>query len=191
MIKLEQVSFSYPNRPVLEDFSLELPKAGVVALTGPSGCGKTTVLHLLSGLLQPQKGRVLTVPAAVVFQEDRLLPWMTARQNIAVVLQTPHAAQEAAFWLEAVGLNDVKDSYPAALSGGMRRRVAIARALAKGGDLLLLDEPFTGLDADSRKNCVLLVKERFSNASVLLVTHQPEEAEQMNAMVCKLSSLVK
>lgn len=188
MIEMKKVSFSYGEKTVLKDFSLSVKKGESVCLFGSSGCGKTTVLHLLSGILKPKKGTVSTIPAAVVFQEDRLLPWMTVLQNVAVVLDqaSNHAEQEAARWLEAVGLSEEKDKFPASLSGGMKRRVAIARALAKGGDLLLLDEPFTGLDEENRDRCVALLQTRFADAAVVMVTHIEKEAKLMNASVIHL-----
>jgi ABC-type nitrate/sulfonate/bicarbonate transport system ATPase subunit len=186
MIGLKNVTFSYGTDPVLQAFSLELQQGEKVCLFGPSGCGKTTVLHLLAGALHPQKGEVYTLPTAMVFQEDRLLPWMTVLENVAVVLDDDEAQETASFWLEAVGLSDVKNELPKALSGGMRRRVAIARALAKGGDLLLLDEPFSGLDADNRQRCAELIRKRFDSATVVLVTHLEEEANLLDAKVVKM-----
>lgn len=185
MIGLKNVTFSYGTDPVLQAFSLELQQGEKVCLFGPSGCGKTTILHLLAGILRPQKGKVDTLPAAMVFQEDRLLPWMTVLENVAVILND-EVQDTAAFWLDAVGLAHVKNEMPAALSGGMRRRVAIARALAKGGDLLLLDEPFSGLDAENRQRCVDLIQKRFSSSTVVLVTHLDEEADLLNAKVIKV-----
>jgi NitT/TauT family transport system ATP-binding protein len=185
MIEMKNVTFSYDEKNVLKDFSLAVNKGETVCLFGSSGCGKTTVLHLLSGILKPQSGTVKTVPAAVVFQEDRLLPWMTVLQNVAVVLdETPEIAEtQAEKWLETVGLLEEKDAFPADLSGGMKRRVAIARALAKGGDSLLLDEPFTGLDSQNRARCIALIQKRFENAAVVLITHVEEEAKLMNAKI--------
>ncbi len=188
MIQLKNVTFSYGEKTVLQDFSLTIKQGEKLCLFGSSGCGKTTILQLLSGILKPQKGQVVTIPATVVFQEDRLLPWMTVLQNVAIVLDetSEKAESEAVKWLEAVGLLEEKDAFPADLSGGMKRRVAIARALAKGGELLLLDEPFTGLDNENRDCCIRWIQKRFEKATVVMVTHTEEEAELMGAKVVKL-----
>ena len=174
---MKEVTFSYPARPILHAVSFSLPPCGAVSLSGPSGCGKTTVLHLLAGLLTPQSGTV-SVPEeiAVVFQEDRLLPWLTVRQNVAAVLPKSADAR-AAESLAAVGLTAVADAFPDTLSGGMKRRVAIARALLADFDILFLDEPYKGLDAETKRAVQGAVGEYTRNKTVVLVTHDPAEAE--------------
>lgn len=155
-LALTHVDFAYGSLPILEDVSLAFPDRGVVCLSGPSGCGKTTLLRLLSGLEQPQRGRIEGLAGrktAAVFQEDRLLPWMTALDNVALALPGGLRANRgrAAETLAQVGLSDALHSLPDDLSGGMKRRAAIARALAVNADLLLLDEPFTGIDPALRE----------------------------------------
>lgn len=185
MTGLQNVTFAYGDTPVLDNFTLTLPARSAVCLFGASGCGKTTVLHLLAGLLAPQVGAVHTRAVSMVFQEDRLLPWLTALENVQVIL--PAAQRDtAAQWLEAVDLADAKDMYPAAMSGGMRRRVAIARALAKGGDMLLLDEPFNGLDAEVRAVCAKALRARFDNGIIVLVSHSKEDAALLQAEIVSL-----
>lgn len=186
MIGLKNVTFSYQKSPVLNNFSLELSAGSRVCLTGSSGCGKTTVLHLLCGLIHPQSGTVIASPATMVFQEDRLLPWKTVLQNVSLILKEDNADEVAAYWLDKVGLSDVKDAYPHTLSGGMKRRVAIARALAAGGELLLLDEPFTGLDAENKALMLQLLSERFASATIVLVTHLLEEANTLQAEIVEM-----
>lgn len=183
MIRLSHIDFSYGNTPVLRDFSLTLPESGVLCLFGPSGCGKTTVARLLLGLEQPQRGTVDGVPPkkAAVFQEDRLLPWKTVWENVTLP-HTANGADRAAAILRRVGLTEAQFSrYPHELSGGMRRRVAIARALASGGDFLLLDEPFSGIDAENGQAIAALIRDYAVTHPVLLITHLPHEAAWLDA----------
>ncbi len=172
MLKLEGLSFSYGERLVLQDFSLTLPLEGIAVLRGPSGCGKTTLLRLLAGLEHPQKGRITGLEGqtcAILFQEDRLLPWRTVEQHLTDVLPRPHR-EEARTWLELVELAGEETVYPSALSGGMGRRLALARCLALGGDFLLLDEPFAGVDPARAQR--ILARIRALGTPVLLTSHQ-------------------
>ena len=187
MIELKNITFSYGEKAVLTDFSLDIPDSGVIALFGPSGCGKTTVLRLLLGLEQPQSGEITGDRrlAAAVFQEDRLLPWETALQNVALPLGDTNLAAKM---LQAVGLSDdIAHKLPSELSGGMRRRVAIARALAAKSRWLLLDEPFSGVDAANREQIAALIREYAKTKPVILVTHLPEEIDLLGAEVVHLT----
>lgn len=186
-IRLDAISAGYPGKPVLKEFSLTIEEGKPLAIAGPSGTGKTTILRLLAGLLLPTAGRIegLTdLRVSMVFQEDRLLPWCTARQNVAAVLPKK-SEQEALAALARMELADASEAYPAALSGGMQRRVALARALAYGGDLLLLDEPFKGLDPALRTRIAKELRAPYT----VLVTHDPEEAELMGAEVVEVEAL--
>ena len=159
---------------MLEDCSLTLPKEGLTGFTGPSGCGKTTLLRLLGGLERPEKGSISGVEGrktAFLFQENRLLPWRTAAQHITDVL--PRARWgEAEDWLRFAELEGEGDRYPASLSGGMARRLALARCAALGGELLLLDEPFTGVDGERRGR--LMERLRGLGVPIILVSHEEE-----------------
>ena len=161
----------FGDKLVLDRFSLSLPDTGVTALSGPSGCGKTTLLRVMAGLESPGGGRVSLPPRpALLFQEDRLLPWRTVEQNVADVL--PRARRgEAAGWLELVELAGEGNAWPRQLSGGMGRRLALARALALRGGVLLLDEPFTGVDV--AKAGRILERVRALGAPVVLSSHEP------------------
>ena len=185
-IRLERVSFSYGDTVVLQDVTWQLPSCGVVCLWGPSGCGKTTLLRLVAGLEKPQKGTVDGVfRVAMAFQEDRLLPWLTALQNVTIIGADESVAHK---FLQALGLTaEEMQSVPAHLSGGQQRRVALARALAADSDLLLLDEPFNGLDEDTWQNVVPLITAYAERKPVVLVTHIREQAEALGATLIPLN----
>lgn len=180
---IEDVSKTFEEKQVLDHFTLALPQKGTVALLGPSGCGKTTLLRLIAGLEKPDSGAVQLEPntrLSYIFQEDRLLPSLTARANIAAVLSYGERAAEllAEQWLIRLGLEGEGEHYPSQLSGGMKRRVAIGRALAYGGQVLLLDEPFKGLDLETKTQLqnIVLTGHDARNRLNLLVTHDVEEA---------------
>ncbi|WP_254872927.1 ABC transporter ATP-binding protein [Schaalia sp. Marseille-Q2122] len=134
---------------LVNDLSFEVTPGQVLGVSGPSGCGKTTLLRCISGLSSHYSGTISLPegPIAMVFQEARLLPWRSVRSNVMLPLRTADAFFRAEEWLERLHLADAMDLYPAQLSGGMRQRVAIARALATEPTLLLVDEPFSALDA--------------------------------------------
>ena len=191
MIALDRVDFAYGDKPVLEQVSLAFPAAGTVCLFGPSGCGKTTILRLLAGLETPAGGAVHGIDglrAAVVFQENRLLPWIPVWENVAMVHRGSDARERAMDCLERVGLAESAKAYPAQLSGGMRRRAAIARALAFDADFLLLDEPFTGLDETLWRGIAAEIRQVYAHRLIVLVTHIPAEAQAMEAAVLPLPS---
>ncbi|MCE6953309.1 ABC transporter ATP-binding protein [Cereibacter sphaeroides] len=192
-VRLEGVSRGFGDgdgrTQALEAVSLAVARQEVVVLLGPSGCGKTTLLRLVAGLIAPDAGRV-TVDgrppepgreAAMVFQSFRLIPWKTARENIAFALPglpRAEALARADRYLALVGLSRFAKRWPAQLSGGMRQRLALARALAAEPQILLMDEPFASLDAQSRElmqvELMRLMAER--PATVLFVTHSVDEA---------------
>jgi len=179
-IKFEKVSKSFGSKVVLSDFTLELPDNGIVAFMGPSGYGKTTLLRLLAGLIEPDSGQIITQyeRLSYVFQEDRLLDGVTALGNVLAVLDSKNGAL-AVEWLKRMGLDDSANLLPRELSGGMRRRLAIARAMAFGGDFMLLDEPFAGLDDVTRERIYPHIFEVDKSRLTILVTHDRHEAEQI------------
>ena len=160
----------------------QLPDTGVVCLWGPSGCGKTTLLRLLAGLEKPSDGVVEGVGSvSMVFQEDRLLPWFTALENVTITGATEGKATET---LSALGLTDAEISaLPQHLSGGQQRRVALARALAADSDILLLDEPFNGLDEDTWQSIIPLIVRYAEHNPVVLVTHIRQQAEMLLSLI--------
>lgn len=173
MIGLSRVTAGYEGRTVLRDVSLTLAPRGITVLTGPSGEGKTTVLRLLAGLMPPQAGRVHpALRPAVLFQENRLFPQRTALEHLLDVLP-PNQTGQAPLWMALADLTGEEAALPGELSGGMARRLALVRALALGGDCLLLDEPFTGVDAP-RREIFLELLARWP-VPVLLITHEAQE----------------
>lgn len=183
MISAEHLYLSFGEKEVLHDFSLTLPEAPLVGLTGPSGCGKTTLLRVLAGLENPQSGTVSGIApkeTAFLFQEDRLLPGRTAEQQITDVLPRQRRG-EAARWLAFAELEGERNSYPDQLSGGMARRLSLARCAALGGSVLLLDEPFAGVDPARRGR--LLERLRGLGIPAVLVSHEREVLASCGAVV--------
>ena len=181
MISIDGLTLSYDGQQVLKDCSLRVEAGSRVALMGPSGCGKTSLINVIAGLLAPDSGKVsVNGKVSYVFQEPALFPWLTAVDNINVVLSDgPETLPRAEQLLEAVGLSDCRDKYPHQLSGGQKQRIAICRALAYGGDILLLDEPLKGLDADTRDQVSALLRQEWTGKTLLLVTHDPSEAQSL------------
>jgi ABC-type nitrate/sulfonate/bicarbonate transport system ATPase subunit len=179
---------------VLRDVSFDVPAGEIVAIVGPSGSGKSTLLNMAAGLLMPDQGQVVVMGqptsgavdwgrVGYMFQDDRLLPWRVALGNVALGLEAgamPAAerTRRAGAVLDLVGLGGFAKSYPHQLSGGMRSRVALARSLVGEPDLLLMDEPFSRLDAQTRGSMhrELLRIHAMRRISILFVTHDVEEA---------------
>lgn len=189
-IELEHVFFSYGEKAVLRDVSFTVEDGETVALEGPSGVGKTTVLRLIAGLLTPARGGVRGGEggAAVVFQEDRLIPHLTAEENLRLVNDALTHGQAEAL-LAAVGLEGEAKRLPGELSGGMRRRVAIARAAASGRAPVLLDEPFQGLDGETKRRVTDFVRSFTRSRTTVLVTHDASDADALGARIIRLDAL--
>ena len=187
---------------VLENFSLTVEPGDFIALLGPSGCGKSTLLSLAAGLLKPDRGRVLLrgepiqappVHMGYMLQRDHLFPWLTVRQNALLGLQVRGNLTEAAqrrvdALLKSCGLWDFADAFPKQLSGGMRQRAALVRTLAVDPEFLLLDEPFSALDAQTRIYLADEVKGILGHdRAALLVSHDISECISMADKVVVLS----
>lgn len=190
MLELKDVSLSFGALEVLCGASLALEQGERIAITGPSGCGKTSLLHVIAGLLHPDSGLVRNRAArtACVFQEPRLLPWLSAEENVSIVMPHGTQGQDALMLLKKLGLADSAEKHPCELSGGMQQRAALARALAYAPDLLLLDEPFRALDAASKALAIDAVNER-ADCAVILVTHSPEEADALGCRIIPFSRI--
>jgi ABC-type nitrate/sulfonate/bicarbonate transport system ATPase subunit len=202
MISLDKVTFKYPGRaPIFDEFCWEVEKGSAWTVLGPSGCGKTTLLYILAGLVFPENGSVtiegqpVTRPrpqTGLILQDYGLLPWATVKQNASLGLKIrqyygpdgKHApgdtipSENVDEWLSKLGLGEVSNQYPGQLSGGQRQRTAIARTLALNPDLLLMDEPFSSLDALTRLNLQELTLRLWqeNHFTMVAVTHAIEEA---------------
>lgn len=179
-VSLHGLTRRYGNTDVLHDLDLDIPHGQFVALLGRSGSGKSTLLRILAGLDNGHQSRRfhVTPSVSVAFQEPRLYPWLKVWRNVMLNLPRRHARQHALQALEEVGLTDKADVWPLTLSGGQAQRVSLARALARQPSLLLLDEPFSALDALTRLSMHALVSSiwRRHGPAVLLVTHDVDEA---------------
>ena len=185
MIKINNLSFSYADKSVFGNFSLEIPSGKRICIFAESGRGKTTLLRLIMGLEKPADGSIETggVRFSAVFQEDRLLPFKTALGNITLM----GADEKTALYnLSALGVGEAAEKYPSELSGGMRRRVAIARALSAEYGCLILDEPFAGLDKENIEKAAALISEGVGGKTLIAVTHSEREAELLGAKIIML-----
>lgn len=180
MIELKNVCVSFGETKVLDGLNLSFPDTGVFSIAAPSGAGKTTLLRVLSGLQKPQSGTVSGLEGkrlSVVFQEDRLLPTKTAVKNVSVVSDEKTA--EGLLGDLGFSREDLHKK-PSALSGGMKRRVALARALAAGGEVLIMDEPFKGLDGELKSRIIPVVLSRGFEL-IIFTSHDPSESDMMGA----------
>ena len=203
LITIDNVTKKYGDKTALANANLAIEKGDFVALVGMSGSGKTTLLRMVAGLEQPSQGtisqngvliRSLNEKARVMFQDDRLLPWMTVRENLSFGNKSDKMTKEADELLKLVGLSDFADYYPAHLSGGQKQRVALARALMYHPELLLLDEPLGALDALTRRKMQDLILDicQSRDFTTMLVTHDIDEAARManKIVVVKHSTIV-
>lgn len=196
MITFQKVSKRFDSLEVFRDLSFHVATGEILGVVGPSGSGKTTILKLITGIVSPDGGAVAVAKGAVgyVFQEPRLLPWRTALDNVAAPLRAlgtdkSEARSIAAGWLERVGLKGFEGYHPAELSGGMAQRVSIARAFAVEPGILLLDEPFSSVDA-TLKGALMdilesIIKER--KTTVVYVTHELTEALRLADRIVELT----
>ena len=189
VLRFENVSMRYHTKQgetvAVENLNFSVREGEFTAIIGPSGCGKTTLLSLAAGLLKPSEGKIRAngISFGYMLQRDELFPWRTIEKNLYLPLEikgtnTPENRQTALALAEKYGLKQFLKSYPSALSGGMRQRVALIRTLALNPDMLLLDEPFSALDYQTRLTVCNDVYEiiRAEGKTALLITHDISEA---------------
>ncbi len=185
MIRIQNITKSFDGNKVLDDITFDLSNTGTLAIVGRSGIGKTTLLRIIAGLETADDGIVEIDDAKIAykFQEPRLFPWMTAVENVSAVTET---AEDAMDLLAKVELTHAADLYPDQLSGGMQQRVALARALAYHADVLLLDEPFSAVDEETKALLLSLVKQYAETHAVIIVSHDQSEIDALGASVLTL-----
>lgn len=198
MLNLHNLSKQFPDGLVaLKDVTLSVRSNEIVSIVGPSGCGKSTLLRIAAGLDRSFSGKVALPGGAeapsvgLIFQEPRLMPWLNVEDNIAFGLRVPKSRRRsiAGEWLERVGLDGFSKSLPKELSGGMAQRVAIARALVPRPAILLLDEPFSSVDAFTKMSLQDLLLDIWADTgtTMILVTHDVDEAVYLSDRVIVLS----
>lgn len=219
MIETLNLTFGYgKTAAIFDSFSWKVRRGEAWSVIGSSGCGKTTLLYLLAGLYKPRRGTItvdgqqITRPrpkTGLVLQDHGLLPWATVWENAYLGLKirgfygpdgrhapenepvdTPAAHNQVSLWLDRLKIDHIKDKYPAQISGGQRQRTAICRTLALEPDLLLLDEPFSALDAPTREDLEKLIVDLNSESGLttLIVTHNIEEAVIMGRQILVLKT---
>lgn len=202
-IRLDNISHSYAEFEVMRDINLEIPNGKIVCIVGPSGCGKSTLLRFIGGLERPQTGRVMQIgeppegclnPLTYIFQDFALLPWRTVAGNVSLVLEDhgisgSKAREIIENVLQRTKLSDFSNALPKQLSGGMKQRVAIARALAVNPAVMLMDEPLSALDSQTRELLMddlidLWTRKPFT---AVYVTHNLAEAVRLGHSIVVLS----
>ena len=189
---LHEVCKSFGENRVLDRLNWRFPGGQISCVQGPSGCGKTTLLRLIAGLEAPDSGEIRGAEGkkiSAVFQENRLLENLTAEKNILLTARPGFTRTDARKLLDELGLSDAAQRRTCELSGGMQRRVAVARALSADYELLLLDEPLTGLDDDARLRVLRRIQADLNGRTAVWITHDPDAAALLNAPVLRLDLL--
>ena len=186
MLKLEGITHKYGRNVVIDDLSYEFESNRITLIKGSSGVGKTSLLNIAAGLIKSTSGSVTNTfdRISYVFQEPRLFEWLTALENVSIVSED----KKAKAMLSLLGLEDSLDKYPSELSGGMKQRVSIARALAYDSQLIILDEPFKGLDAERRSQVAETVFDQLKGKTVIMVTHDESDLKYADTVLTLTSA---
>ena len=181
---------TFDDNEILKNVNITLKDNSIYCLMGASGIGKTTLLRILMGLERADSGSVSgidTKSISCMFQEDRLIPYLSAIDNVRIVLHGKNNRDEIRNNLLSILPDDSLDIPVSSLSGGMKRRVALARALSYPGKLIILDEPFTGLDKDTKLNVIDYILKMRNNRTLLIATHETDDANLLGAEIIKLN----
>ena len=190
MIRVDNVSKSYGDKRVLSNVSCEFEDGKIYCIMGESGVGKTTLIRLIMGLEKPDEGYISSSKQfAAAFQEDRLLEDRDAVDNVMFVLKNggSKSREQTEQYLSELLPEDRLHIRVDSLSGGMRRRVAVARAMLSDRSTIILDEPFTGLDDETKRNVIHFIKKWQNNRTVIVVTHSYTDSEMLGAGICMLT----
>jgi len=195
-VRLKDVTFGYDGKPLFKDFNFTIPAGRWTCLLGPSGCGKSTLLQMISGSLNQEISGLIQIGGqprqrgqiSWMAQKDLLLPWLSVMENVLLGARLRNTLgrenrQQALGLLQEVGLGDHGQAYPDSLSGGMRQRVALLRTFMEGRPVILMDEPFSALDALTRLKLQSLAAQLLRGLTVLLVTHDPWEALRLGHQI--------
>lgn len=188
-IKLLNINKQFNNKPVIKDLSLSFPVGRISCLMGSSGIGKTTLINLIMGLEKPDSGEIIGLEDKIispVFQEDRLIEHWDTINNIKLVCPKEVSDKDIEAELSKVGLYEDRSKAVITLSGGMRRRVVLLRALLSNGNLIILDEPFKGLDEELKIKVIDYVKEKTKGKTVIIVSHDIKDAELLEAIQVRM-----
>lgn len=188
-VELKNIYKKFDDKIILDDFSAVFDDNTITCLMGPSGSGKTTIINLILGFLKADSGKISGTEDksfSVVFQEDRLLKWLNAIDNVNFACSGYVTRSEIAQMLERLGLSGSMNEAVSKLSGGMKRRVAIARALLYPADIIILDEPFKGLDEELKYTVMDIVKEYTKGKCTIFVTHEKSEALYLGANIINI-----
>ncbi|MDD7220629.1 MAG: ATP-binding cassette domain-containing protein [Clostridia bacterium] len=190
-MKIYNVCKKYEDHLVLDHLNMTLEEGKIYALMGPSGCGKTTLLHIILGILKPDEGTI-ELPGkrrlSAVFQENRLFDFMTAWENIAVVQEKAHNVNTINTILKEILPEECLTQKVSEFSGGMKRRVAIARAMMTESDLIVMDEPLTGLDEETKDQVISFIMKYRNGRTLIFSTHQENEVGRFEAKKIMIGS---
>ena len=183
-IQINNLTKKYGDKVVFENYTNTFNFDGILLIKGASGLGKTTLMRMIAGLEKADKGKITKDAKSIsfMFQEDRLIPFVSVLKNLTAVC----GEDKALHYLKLMGLESEKDNSPLSLSGGMRRRVSLARALCFNSDLVILDEPFKGLDEELKSTICEIIKEESKKRDFIIISHVSEDGKILNAKIIEL-----